>query len=153
MNHAAKLPTVPQYAVKPMQMTIGTLARNAGVNVETVRYYQRRGLLAEPARPLRGVRRYGEDALRRLGFIHQCQTLGFSLDEVGELLSLDDGCHCAEASALAAHKLEDVRARLARLCRIERALAGLVSQCRRSRGRMRCPLIDVLSSGTAVHPE
>ncbi|WP_298189109.1 Hg(II)-responsive transcriptional regulator [Metallibacterium sp.] len=135
-----------------MPMTIGVLAQAAGVNVETVRYYQRRGLLTEPARPLGGVRHYGEDALRRLEFVRQCQTLGFSLEEVGELLSLDDGCHCAEASALAAHKLKDVRARLARLRRIERALAELVSQCRRSRGRMRCPLIDALSSGAAVHP-
>ncbi len=136
-----------------MSSTIGTLARNAGVNVETVRYYQRRGLLAEPPRPLGGVRRYGEEALRRLHFIRQCQSLGFSLDEVGELLALDDGRHCTEASALAADRLKDVRVRLARLRRIERALAGLVSQCRRSRGRMRCPLIDALSSGAAVHPE
>ena len=136
-----------------MPSTIGTLARNAGVNVETVRYYQRRGLLAEPPRPLGGVRRYGEEALRRLHFIRQCQSLGFSLDEVGELLALDDGRHCTEASALAADRLKDVRVRLARLRRIERVLAGLVSQCRRSRGRMRCPLIDALSSGAAVHPE
>ncbi len=135
-----------------MSSTIGTLARNAGVNVETVRYYQRRGLLAEPPRPLGGVRRYGEEALRRLHFIRQCQSLGFSLDEVGELLALDDGRHCTEASALAADRLKDVRVRLARLRRIERALAGLVSQCQRSRGRMRCPLIDALSSGAAVHP-
>ena len=133
-----------------MQMTIGTLARNAGVNVETVRYYQRRGLLTEPARPLGGVRHYGEDALRRLEFIRQCQTLGFSLEEVGELLALDDGCHCAEASALAAHKLQDVRARLARLRRIERVLAQLLAQCRRSRGPMRCPLIDALSKGNSA---
>ena len=62
------------------------------------------------------------------------------------------GRHCAEASALAADRLKDVRVRLARLRRIERALAGLVSQCQRSRGRMRCPLIDALSSGAAVHP-
>lgn len=135
-----------------MQMTIGVLARNAGVHVETVRYYQRRGLLSEPARPLGSVRHYGEEALRRLHFIRQCQSLGFSLDEVGELLALDDGRHCTEASALAADRLKDVRARLARLRRIERALAELVSQCRRSRGRMRCPLIDALSSGAAVHP-
>jgi MerR family mercuric resistance operon transcriptional regulator len=135
-----------------MQMTIGALARAGGVNVETVRYYQRRGLLAEPPRPLGGVRRYGEEALRRLHFIRQCQSLGFSLDEVGELLALDDGRHCTEASALAADRLKDVRVRLARLRRIERALAGLVSQCQRSRGRMRCPLIDALSSGAAVHP-
>ena len=129
-----------------MPSTIGTLARNAGVNVETVRYYQRRGLLTEPARPLGGVRHYGEDALRRIEFIRQCQTLGFSLDEVGELLSLDDGRHCAEASSLAAHKLEDVRARLARLRRIERMLGQLLAQCHRSRGLLRCPLIDALST-------
>ncbi|EQD43253.1 Hg(II)-responsive transcriptional regulator [mine drainage metagenome] len=126
-------------------MTIGVLAQAAGVNVETVRYYQRRGLLDQPVRPLGGARRYDEAALRRLQFIRQCQTLGFTLEEVAELLTLDDGRHCAEASALAAHKLEDVRARLAQLQRIERVLAQLLAQCRRSRGLMRCPLIDALS--------
>ena len=133
-----------------MTMTIGTLAKAASVNVETVRYYQRRGLLDEPARPLGGVRRYGEDALRRLRFIRQCQTLGFALEEVGELLALDDGRHCTEASALAAQKLQDVRARLVQLQRIERALAQLVDQCQRNRGRMRCPLIDALSKGNSA---
>lgn len=133
-----------------MTMTIGTLAKAASVNVETVRYYQRRGLLDEPARPLGGVRRYGEDALRRLRFIRQCQTLGFALEEVGELLALDDGRHCTEASALAAQKLEDVRVRLTRLRRIERVLAQLVDQCQRSRGAMRCPLIDALSKGNSA---
>lgn len=75
------------------------------------------------------MRRYGEHALRRLQFIRQCQALGFALDEVAELLALDDGRHCTEASALAAHKLEDARVRLARLRRIEHVLAQRVVQC------------------------
>ncbi len=125
-------------------LTIGRLAHRAGVNVESVRFYQRRGLLAEPARPLGGIRRYDDDDARRIRFIKQSQTLGFTLDEVAELLALDDGRHCHEAEALAAGKLAVVRERIARLRRIERLLAGLVTQCRCNTGAVRCPLIESL---------
>ena len=73
--------------------TIGVLAKRAGVNVETIRFYQRRGLLTEPDRPLKGVRRYAERDVQRVRFIKQGQKLGFSLDELTELLSLEDGQH------------------------------------------------------------
>lgn len=90
-------------------LTIGALARAAGVNVETIRYYQRRGLLREPARPHGGIRRYKKADLDRVQFVKAAQRLGFSLREIAELLRLEDGTQCEEASALAEHKLSDVR--------------------------------------------
>lgn len=126
-------------------LTIGTLAAAAGVGVETVRYYQRRRLLDEPRRAPGSVRRYGDEALARLRFIRHAQDLGFSLDEVGELLALDEGRECDEARRIASAKLASVRERLARLRRIERALAEQVRACERSRAPQRCPLIEALA--------
>ena len=125
-------------------MTIGVLAEAAGVNVETIRFYQRKGLMQEPDRPLGGIRRYGEPDLARVRFIKSAQRLGFSLDEVADLLKLEDGAHCTEAREQAERKLADVRARLADLQRIEGALQGLVERCCATRGRVKCPLIATL---------
>lgn len=130
----------------PGTYLIGTLAKAADVHVETVRYYQRRGLLAEPARPPGGIRRYGEGHVGRVRFIKQAQTLGFSLDEVQDLLALEDGQHCGEAQRLAALKLSMVRERMRQLRRVERALATLVEQCQCNTGKLRCPLIAALES-------
>ncbi|MBI2316109.1 MAG: Hg(II)-responsive transcriptional regulator [Betaproteobacteria bacterium] len=127
-------------------LTIGAFARAAGVNVETVRYYQRRGLLLEPRKPLGGIRRYGESDVARLGFIKTAQRLGFTLEEVALLLKLDDGTHCSEAAAVAQHKLAEVRARLADLNRMDSVLSALVARCRKSRGHVSCPLISSLRS-------
>jgi DNA-binding transcriptional MerR regulator len=77
-------------------LTIGGLAKAAGVNVETIRFYQRKGLMREPDRPPGGIRRYGEADLARVRFIKSAQRLWFSLDEVGDLLKLEDGSHCTE---------------------------------------------------------
>jgi MerR family mercuric resistance operon transcriptional regulator len=82
-------------------LTIGRLARAAGMNVETIRYYQRRGLLPEPARPLGGQRHYGPAAAMRLRFVKRAQQLGFTLDEVKELLLLEDGQACTPTRMLA----------------------------------------------------
>lgn len=128
-------------------MTIGVLAAAAGVNVETIRFYQRRRLLGEPNRPLGGIRRYGRNELARLHFIKAAQRLGFSLDEIGELLRLDDGAHCTAARRIAEHKLHDVRQKLADLRRIESALAELVERCRSTGGSIKCPLIG------SLHPD
>jgi MerR family mercuric resistance operon transcriptional regulator len=132
MNEAAKT------------MTIGVLADAAGVNVETIRFYQRKGLMREPDRPLGGIRRYGESDLARVRFIKSAQRLGFSLDEVADLLKLEDGSHCTEARAQAERKLTDVRARLADLRRIEAVLQDLVQRCCVAQGKVRCPLIQAL---------
>jgi MerR family mercuric resistance operon transcriptional regulator len=128
--------------------TIGRLARQAGVNVETVRYYQRRGLLEEPRRPPGGIRRYSETHARRLRFIKQAQGLGFSLEEVKDLLALEDGRHCREAERLGSLKLAAVRERLTQLHHVERALAGLVKQCHCNTGTVSCPLIAALETET-----
>ena len=125
-------------------LTIGQLADAAGVHVETIRYYQRQGLLAEPARAPGAIRRYGDADVARVRFIKSAQRLGFALDEVAQLLSLDDGRQCAQARAIAEAKLADVRSRLADLRRIETALDALVDRCADGRGRKRCPLIGAL---------
>ena len=125
-------------------LTIGTLAAQAQVNVETIRFYQRKGLMHEPGRPLRSVRRYGAQHLGRVRFIKSAQRLGFSLDEIAQLLTLEDGAHCDEAREQAQQKLVDVRAKLENLKRIETALANLVQKCCAVRGSIRCPLIATL---------
>ena len=130
-------------------MTIGGLAKAADVNVETIRFYQRKGLMPEPLRPSGGIRRYAEADRSRLHFIKSAQRLGFSLDEIAELLQLDDGTSCVQARTKAQAKLEDVRARLVDLSRIERALEELIGLCIASRGKVRCPLIATLKDGAS----
>lgn len=124
--------------------TIGRLAAAAGVNVETVRYYQRIGLMTQPKRALGGIRRYGEDHLSRLMFVKSAQGLGFALHEVADLVKLDDGTQCKVAHAIATRKLADVRSRLRQLRRIEKVLAKLVRECEARRGAVRCPMIAAL---------
>ena len=124
--------------------TIAGLAQAAGVNVETIRFYQRRGLLAEPDKPLGGIRRYGDADVARVRFIKAAQRIGFTLDEVAQLLQLEDGTRCSEAREIAEHKLADVRQRQQDLRRIEAALAQLVDRCTSQRGTVSCPLIDAL---------
>lgn len=128
----------------PDTLTIGGLAGQAGVNVETVRFYQRKGLLAQPPRAHGSIARYTTGDLSRIRFIKSAQRLGFSLDEVAELLRLEDGTHCADARQLASRKLFDVRERLDDLTRIEAALTELVGRCGSSRKRISCPLIEAL---------
>lgn len=128
-------------------MTIGTFAKAAEVNVETIRYYQRRGLLREPVRAHGSIRRYGMRDVERVRFIKSAKELGFSLDEVGYLLKLDDGMHCSDAAKLAEQRLADVRAKLSGLRRMETALARLVDACRSAPGDVSCPLIDTLRDG------
>lgn len=126
------------------QMTIGQLAAAAAVNVETVRYYQRRGLLAPPARPSGSIGRYPPAALTRLRFIKRSQSLGFSLDDVQALLSLDDGQSCSAARSIGERKLADVRERLRALQVLEAALEDLVSRCCAPARKVNCPLIEAL---------
>ncbi|WP_341892586.1 MerR family DNA-binding protein [Variovorax sp. YR752] len=126
------------------QMTIGQLAAAAGVNVETVRYYQRRALLAAPSRPNGGIGRYPAAALTRLRFIKRAQSLGFTLEDVQALLSLDDGRNCAAAREIGEHKLAEVRDRLQALRVLEAALTDLVTRCSTARRKVTCPLIASL---------
>lgn len=123
--------------------TIGAIARAAGVHVETVRYYERIGLLPRPPRPQGTFRRYPAEALQRIRFIKRAQWFGFSLEEIAVLLALAvDGC-CGRSRALGEMKLSMLRRRLDELLAAQSALQTLVSRCAEARGP-RCPLIDAL---------
>ncbi|MDH4134023.1 MAG: MerR family DNA-binding protein [Gammaproteobacteria bacterium] len=124
-------------------ITIGSLARRAGVNIETVRYYQRRGLLATPRKPSGGVRHYDADALARLQFIKRAQQLGFTLNEIRDLLSLGNG-DCNNAHALATRRLNDIEARLRDLAAMRRSLTKLIRCCRDGKEPV-CPIVRTLS--------
>lgn len=126
------------------EMTIAALARQAGVHVETVRYYQRRGLVEQPKRRSGTIRRYGVDAVKRLRFVRRAQELGFTLEEIKSLIELGDGQNCRAARELAARKLALVNARISDLLRMQQALGGLVAQCDPGR-KPSCPIIDSLS--------
>jgi MerR family transcriptional regulator, mercuric resistance operon regulatory protein len=129
--------------VKGMQRA--ELARRTGSNLETVRYYEKVGLLPAPPRTAAGYRDYDTTHEQRLRFVLRARELGFSLDEIRELLRLVDERDppCAEASAVAAAHLDDVRAKIADLKRMERVLKDVVSQCADGT-RRECPLIETL---------
>ncbi|WP_174292668.1 MerR family transcriptional regulator [Sphingomonas bacterium] len=122
-------------------LTIGELAGESGVGVETVRYYQRRGLMRTPARPAGGgIRHYGEDDRRRLRFIRAAQDAGFTLDQVGELVLLDATLDRPEALALARKQMAILDERIARLIDARAALATLADSCAAG-GTGPCPII------------
>ena len=120
--------------------TIGGLARAAGVGVETVRYYQRRGLLPEPPRPPGEIRRYADDDLKRLRFIRHAQAAGFTLAEIGELLDLDASDDRARVRALAQGRVAAIDARIAELKEARDALAALATVCANKRAGP-CPIL------------
>ena len=126
------------------ELTIGRVAKLAGVNVETIRYYQRRKLLAEPVKPHMGYRRYPADSVKHVRFIKRAQALGFTLEEIAELLRLEEARACAETRALAAHKMRLIDRKLTSLAAMRKALAGLVQQCDRKQPSKGCPIIEVL---------
>jgi len=125
-------------------ITIGHLAESAEVNVESIRYYHRIGLLPLPRREFNSIRRYSGDDLKRVRFIKRAQALGFSLDEVALLLGLSDGKHCAETKVLAERKLTVVEEKIADLAAIQSALKGLVTKCSQGSRASGCPVIDAL---------
>lgn len=126
-------------------MTIGRLAEDSNVHVETIRYYQSLGLMPKPARPRGSIRRYGVDAVSRLHFIKRAQGLGFSLDEVRLLLELSVGEHCAETRLLAERKLKIVKNKISELRGIQAALVKLINACGTGRKGRGCPIIQNLS--------
>jgi len=132
------------------EMTIGVLARSAGVNIETIRYYQRRGLIGTPRKPLGGVRRYDADTLAHLRFIKRAQQLGFSLREIGDLLELGAGA-CAETRLLAEARLADIETRLRDLQAMRRTLARLIQSCRAGR-EAACPIVESLGGEMLTPP-
>jgi MerR family transcriptional regulator, mercuric resistance operon regulatory protein len=121
--------------------TIGALAKAAGVGVETVRYYQRRGLLPEPPRPPGEVRRYSDEDVRRLKFIRSAQAAGFTLAEIGELLELSATDDRARARELAQARVAALDDKIAELRKAREALSGLATACSKQRGGT-CPILS-----------
>jgi MerR family mercuric resistance operon transcriptional regulator len=126
-------------------VTIGTLAKRGGVNVETIRYYQRRALLEEPLKPSGGFRHYPEESVKRVLFIKRAQTLGFTLEEIQGLLALDERKACMETRGIAAHKLELIVQKIADLSKMKKSLARLVRSCDASAAGAPCPIIHLLA--------
>jgi MerR family transcriptional regulator, mercuric resistance operon regulatory protein len=130
--------------------TIGQLAAEAGVNVETIRYYQRRNLVPEPPRPSGSVRRYTESDAERLRFIKRAQVMGFALSEIDSLLKLRAGRSCLSMRDLAVSKLEFVDARIRELRHLRKELAALVAKCDANMDAEGCPIIEqLIASGNA----
>lgn len=126
-------------------LTIGQIANTSGVNVETVRYYQRIGLITEPPKPAQGYRRYPRATVQRIGFIKRAQQLGFSLDEIDDLLSLNDR-DCKDARAIAEHKQDVIQHRVDDLRAMQAELAKLIDACKHNvSGQDRCAIIATLT--------
>ncbi len=127
-------------------LTIGQLAKRAGVNIETIRYYERRGLIPEPPRNKSGHREYSLDAVKRTEFIKRSQALGFSLKEILELLSLrvEPGTTCGDVKARVETKIADIEKRIADLDRIREALLRLSNKCTGLGPAGQCPILEEL---------
>jgi MerR family mercuric resistance operon transcriptional regulator len=127
------------------RLAIGTLSKRTGCQIETIRYYERAGLMPAPARSPGGYRLYGTEHLKRLTFIRRARALGFSIGQVRTLLGLTDHHRrpCAQARLIAAAHLEDVRAKIADLTVMEQVLRKTVARCAEGAGS-HCPLIEAL---------
>jgi MerR family transcriptional regulator, mercuric resistance operon regulatory protein len=132
-------------ASRAENLAIGELSRLSGVNIETIRYYERIKILPAPPRTASGRRIYGATNLRTLVFIRRSRELGFSLDEIHALLRLGgpEKASCREVREIAAHHLEDIRAKLGDLKKLERLLAKTVARCS-GKTAPDCPVLDIL---------
>lgn len=129
------------------KLTISTLAQRAGVGVETIRYYQRIGLIREPAKPATGYRIYQETDIAQLLFIQRAKELGFSLSEVKNLLALGQGS-CEETRELANRKLLDIRGRITDLKAMAATLETLIDSCDSNLNQSECPIISAIQTST-----
>lgn len=130
------------------KFTIGRLAREAGVNVETIRYYEKRRLIPEPPRRESGYRQYSPDYVRRIRFIKRAQELGFSLKEIGELLTLrvESTSVCSDIRKQAEAKINDIDLKMKMLARIKQTLQELVEACEENEVTEECPILAVLDT-------
>jgi MerR family mercuric resistance operon transcriptional regulator len=130
------------------QLTIGDVAAQASVHVETLRYYERRGLVAKPPRSTANYRLYPEDTVRRLRFIKHAQQLGFSLKEIKELLSLRAAprARCADVRERAEAKIKDINAKIVALQAMKKALTKLVAECSGRGPITECPILESLDA-------
>ncbi|HET7845083.1 MAG TPA: MerR family transcriptional regulator [Xanthomonadales bacterium] len=126
-------------------LSIGQVAKRANVGIDTVRYYEREGLVAPAERLASGYRRYGETELRRLRFIRRAKALGFSLEDIRALLALSDGRNVAKIRRAAQDKLDDVERRIAELERIRSGLVDLIAACPGHGRAEACPILAALS--------
>ena len=135
-------------------MTIGSLARLAEVGVETVRFYEREGLLAQPRRPGRGYRVYPPEALERVRFIRRSRAMGFSLDEIRELLALRarPGVPCGRVREQALAKVADIDRKLEELRRLREAIATLAHACSGDRTMQHCSILHMLEGEPLAAP-
>jgi DNA-binding transcriptional MerR regulator/copper chaperone CopZ len=137
-------------------MTIGLVARQAGVGVETIRFYERRGLIRQPAKPPgTGQRQYAPETVERIRFIRQAQHLGFVLREIQELLSLqaNPAADCSEVRGRALVKIEEVNQRIAQLAEIRSALVRLLAACPGSGALGACSILEALRITPPANPE
>ncbi len=127
-------------------LTIGQLAKRADVGVETVRFYERKGILAEPNRRPSGYRQYDEDVVDRLRFIKRAKELGFTLNEIKELLSLrlDPTTTCADVKSRAEAKIDDIQDKIRTLQRMKKALVKVTKACSGRGGTSECPILESL---------
>lgn len=132
------------------KLTIGKVAAAAAVNVETIRFYQRRGLLTEPPKSQGGFRYYDETIIARVRFVKRAQALGFSLGEVVGLLALEQSSACGPTHDAAVRKLQLVEERIADLKRIRSTLKNLVQQCEAGPAAVCCPIIESLAHSASV---
>ena len=132
-----------------LELTSGTAATRAGVNLETLRYYERRGLLPNPRRSQGNYRLYSEAAVQRIRFIKRAQDLGFTLVEIKDLLTLTESVEadCSDVRQRALRKIHDVEQRMRDLNRIKRTLEQLAEQCRGSSDLGECPILRALDGG------
>jgi Hg(II)-responsive transcriptional regulator len=137
------LPAYESMSKKPL-LTISLAAKKAGIGVETIRYYQRIGLIEEPPKPLSGYRVYPEDTVARLRFIQRAKELGFSLSEISSLLTLGSG-NCKETQELAAYKLNVIKRKIEDLQSLASTLEELIRSCEDNPSQQKCPLIEAIS--------
>lgn len=129
-------------------LRIGRVAAEAGVNVQTLRFYERKGIVPPPERTDGGYRLYPEDTISLVRFVKRAQTLGFTLSEIQELLELRDNPHrsCRRVKEVAEAKLDEVEEKLADLRRLKKALRGLAQSCDSDAGRLTCPILEALDA-------
>lgn len=132
-------------------LTIGKLAKQTEVTIETIRHYQRIGLLVEPEKPDSGYRCYSTDAVARIRSIKRAQQAGFTLKEIAILLSLD-GEHCADVQQLAEQKCQQIDQQIEDLTALRQVLATLVNGCQQTASSDRCAILDAFSNDASTKP-
>jgi MerR family mercuric resistance operon transcriptional regulator len=126
-----------------VKRTIGVLAKEVDVGIETIRFYERKGLIAQPAKPPSGYRIYPQDTVKKLLFVKRAKVLGFTLEEINKLLQLSD-IQCDEMAVIAKNKLTLVRDKIASLLKLENGLKQVVSACHSNENKQNCLIIESL---------